>query len=188
MHQPVIFGLQRDFLEKACHLRQFHIAGCTFCRPKPRTLRRPHYPGAANTVERLPSLLLITELPSQSSTYTMVSPLRQTWSSAEQEVLRASLLSKGNISRPDTPFFVCRAWSVLCGCSAKRFRRETDSYSSCRGKSSGGAPCMACTIICFIRHPAKGYYHRQPAEKNQAASWPAAAYLSLAPGSARHRH
>jgi hypothetical protein len=65
------------------------------------------------TAERLPSLLITTETPIEVINVLNGIPLCQTWSSAEQEVLRAGLLQRGINPRPDTLQNACQAWSDL---------------------------------------------------------------------------
>jgi DNA-binding transcriptional ArsR family regulator len=63
--------------------------------------------------ERLPSLFITAETPIEASNILKGPALRQTWTSAEQEVLRTALLKKGITPRPNTLANLCAAWLDL---------------------------------------------------------------------------
>lgn len=77
--------------------------------------------------ERLPSLLFTTDTPIEAINILKGIDLRQTWTSAEQEVLRASILRRGVFPRPGTINNLCEAWADLCT-YGERFLEAMKAY------------------------------------------------------------
>jgi DNA-binding transcriptional ArsR family regulator len=77
--------------------------------------------------ERLPSLLFTTDTPIEVINILKGITLRQTWTSAEQEVLRAALLKRGIFPRPNTMNNLCEAWMHLTT-SGDRFLKAMMTY------------------------------------------------------------
>jgi DNA-binding transcriptional ArsR family regulator len=129
LHRPAMFGAraswaagvrsrlpsaQRDFLEKVLSFLPVPLSWLYLLPAEAKNtagalLALTQLPAA----ERLPSLLITAETPIEVITALRNINLRQTWTSAEQEVLRAALLRREISSRPNTIFNLCEAWLDL---------------------------------------------------------------------------
>ncbi len=78
--------------------------------------------------ERLPSLLITADTPIEAINALQTVTLRQIWSSAEQEVLRAFLLRRGIFPRSNTLNNVCETWSDLTA-SGEQLRQALSTYA-----------------------------------------------------------
>ncbi len=129
LHRPSTFGLrpswaagvrsrlpqeQRDFLEKAQSFLPVPLRWL-YLLPAEAKITEDALHSLAQTpaAERLPSLLINPDTPTEALTVLQEIALRHTWSSAEQEVLRAALHKRGIHPRPGTLNSVCEAWADL---------------------------------------------------------------------------
>lgn len=143
LHRPITFGLraswaagvrsrlpnaQRDFLEKIESFLPVPLSWLYLLPAEAKTAAGALYHLAQlPAAERLPSLLFTTETPTEVITTLQAIALRQTWSSAEQEVLRASLISRGINSEPEALSNTCEAWTDLTA-SGERFLDVLTTY------------------------------------------------------------
>lgn len=143
LHRPATFGVrpswaagvrsrlpaaQRDFLEKIqtflpVPLRWLYLLPAEGKNAAGALHALAQLPAA----ERLPSLLITDETPIEVINTLRGITLRQTWTSAEQEVLRATLLRRGIFPRPNTLNNVCEAWSDLTA-TGERFLEALITY------------------------------------------------------------
>ena len=141
LHRPTTFGLrpawaagvrsrlpalQRDDLEKLLSFLPVPL-GWLYLLPaeSKNTAGALHALAQLPAAERLPSLLINTDTPIEVINILQAITLRQTWTSAEQEVLRAALLRRGIFPRPDTLNNVCEAWSDLTASGEKLIQAVT---------------------------------------------------------------
>lgn len=143
LHRPSMFGVrpawaagvrsrlpvpQREFLEK---VETFLPVPSSWLYLLPAEAKNAA--GALYTLaqlpaaERLPSLLFTTDTPIEAINTLQGITLRQTWTSAEQEVLRASLLRRGFFPRPGTINNLCEAWVHLSD-TGERFLEALMTY------------------------------------------------------------
>lgn len=128
-HRPAMFGaraswaagvrsrlptVQRAFLERAQSFLPVPLSWLYLLPAEAKNIA-----GALHTLaqlpaaERLPSLLIIVETPIEAITVLRDIPVRQTWSSAEQEILRAALARRGILPRPVALQHLHEAWFDL---------------------------------------------------------------------------
>ena len=112
LHRPATFGVrpswaagvrsrlpapQRDFLEKVLSFLPVPLSWLYLLPAEAKNAAGAlHALAQLPAAERLPSLLINADTPIEAITVLRNTTLRQTWTSAEQEVLRAALL-KGTI-------------------------------------------------------------------------------------------
>lgn len=129
LHRPVTFGVrpswaagvrsrlpasQREYIEK---IQSFLPVPLSWLYLLPAEAKNAA--GALNTLaqlpaaERLTSLLITPTTPIEATVALHQLALCQTWSSAEQEVLRTVLLRRGIFPRPNTMKNLCEAWIDL---------------------------------------------------------------------------
>ena len=129
LHHPVVFGLrpswaagvrsrlpakQRDFLEKAQSFLPVPLSWLYLLPAEAKNAAGALFALAQlPAAERLPSLLFTADTPIEAINVLREITLRQSWSSAEQEVLRAALNRRDNHTRPRTLNHVCEAWCDL---------------------------------------------------------------------------
>jgi DNA-binding transcriptional ArsR family regulator len=144
LHQPATFGVrpswaagvrsrlpaaQRDFLEK---VQSFLPVPLSWLYLLPAEAK--NFAGALNVLaqlpaaERLPSLLITADTPIEVVNALQTVTLRQIWSSAEQEVLRAFLHRRGITPRSNTLNNVCETWSDLTT-SGEHLLQALSTYS-----------------------------------------------------------
>lgn len=129
LHRPRSFGVraswaagvrsrlpaaQREFLEKVQSFLPVPLSWLYLLPAEAKNAAGAlHVLAQLNAAERLPSLLFSTAIPIEAINILRGITLRQSWSSAEQEVLRAILQKRGILSRPNTLNNVCEVWSDL---------------------------------------------------------------------------
>ncbi len=144
LHRPATFGVrpswaagvrsrlpapQRDFLEK---VQSFLPVPLSWLYLLPAEAKNAA--GALHTLaqlpaaERLPSLLFTADTPIEVNNALHTITLRQFWSSAEQEVLRAFLLRRGIFPRSNTLNNVCETWSDLTTSGEQYLQALTTYY------------------------------------------------------------
>ncbi len=144
LHRPATFGVraswaagvrsrltatQRDFLEKVLSFLPVPLSWLYLLPAEAKNAA-----GALHTLaqipaaERLPSLLFTADTPIEAINALHQITLRQTWSSAEQEVLRASLLRRGISPRSNTLNAVCETWSDLTTAGEQFLQALTTYY------------------------------------------------------------
>jgi DNA-binding transcriptional ArsR family regulator len=143
LHRPTMFGVrpswaagvrsrlpapQRDFLEK---VQSFLPVPLSWLYLLPAEAKNSA--GALNALaqipasERLPSLLYTADTPIEAINTLREIALRQTWTSAEQEVLRAALSRRGITHRSNTLNNVCETWSDL-KTSGEQYLQALNTY------------------------------------------------------------
>lgn len=143
LHRPATFGLrpswaagvrsrlpapQRDFLEK---IQSFLPVPLSWLYLLPAEAKNSA--GALDTLaqiptaERLPSLLFTADTAVEVINILNSVPLRQSCTSAEQEVLRAFLARRGLQTGPDTIHDLCEAWSDLTA-SGEKYLQALTTY------------------------------------------------------------
>jgi len=143
LHRPSMFGVRaawaagvrsrlpavhRDFLEKVETFLPVPLSWLYLLPAEAKTAA-----GALTALaqlpaaERLTSLLFTADTPTEAINILEGITLRQTWTSAEQEVLRATLLRRGIFPRPDTLNNVCEAWTHLSA-SGEQFLEALVTY------------------------------------------------------------
>lgn len=144
LHRPATFGLrpswaagvrsrmpgaQRDFLEKVHSFLPVPLSWLYLLPAEAKTTA-----GALNALaqlpaaERLPSLLITADTSVEANNALNRVALRQTWTSAEQEVLRAALHERGIQTRPGTISNLCEVWSDLSASGEKYLQALTTYY------------------------------------------------------------
>ena len=129
LHRPAMFGAraswaagvrsrlpaaQREFLEKAQSFLPVPLSWLYLLPAEAKnTAGALHHLAQLPAAERLPSLFIIAEIPIEAHNVLRNLTLRQTWSSAEQEVLRAALSRRGIFPRPNALFHLREAWLDL---------------------------------------------------------------------------
>ncbi len=129
LHRPDVFGVraswaagvrsrlpasQRDFLEKVQSFLPVPLSWLYLLPAEAKTAAGAlHALAQLTAAERLPSLLITADTPIEVIDTLQEITLRQTWSSAEQEVLRAALHRRGIFPRPNTLNNLCAAWIDL---------------------------------------------------------------------------
>ena len=143
LHRPATFGLrpswaagvrsrlpaaQRDFLEK---IQAFLPVPMSWLYLLPAEAKNSA--GALNVLaqlpaaERLSSLLITADTSVEAINVLHSVALRQSWSSAEQEVLRAALIHRGIQIGSGTINDLCEAWSDLSA-SGEKFLQALSTY------------------------------------------------------------
>ncbi len=129
LHRPTTFGVrpswaagvrsrlpasQREFLEK---VQSFLPAPLSWLYLLPAEAKNAagalHALAQLPAAERLPSLLITADTSIEAINALHHITLRQTWTSAEQEVLRATILRRGIFPGSNTLNNVCETWSDL---------------------------------------------------------------------------
>lgn len=144
LHQPTLFGLrpswaagvrsripaaQRDVLENVQSFLPVPLSWLYLLPAEAKTTAGALYALAQlPAAERLPSLLITADTSIEAINVLQRVALRQTWSSAEQEVLRAALNQRGIQTRPGTLNNVCQAWSDLSAAGEKYLQALTTYY------------------------------------------------------------
>ncbi len=143
LHQPATFGVrpswaagvrsrlpaaQRDFLEKIQSFLPVPLSWLYLLPAEAKTaagalLALAQIPAS----ERLPSLFITTDTPTEARIALREITLRHTWTSAEQEVLRASLTTRGITPRSNTLNNVCETWSDLTA-SGEQYLQALNTY------------------------------------------------------------
>ena len=129
LHRPDAFGVraswaagvrsrlpasQRDFLEKVQSFLPVPLNWLYLLPAEAKTAAGAlHTLAQLTAAERLPSLLITADTPIEVINTLQEITLRQTWSSAEQEVLRTALHRRGIFPRPNTLNNLCEAWTDL---------------------------------------------------------------------------
>jgi DNA-binding transcriptional ArsR family regulator len=143
LHRPATFGVrpswaagvrsrlpapQRDFLEKVQSFLPVPLSWLYLLPAEAKTAAGAlHALAQFPAAERLPSLLITADTPIEALNALQHVTLRQTWTSAEQEVLRASLLRRGVSPRSNTLNNVCETWSDLKG-AGEQFLQALTTY------------------------------------------------------------
>ncbi len=129
LHRPGAFGVraswaagvrsrlpasQRDFLEKVQSFLPVPLSWLYLLPAEAKNAAGAlHALAQLPAAERLPSLLITADTPIEVINTLQEITLRQTWSSAEQEVLRTALHRRGIFPRPNTLNNLCEAWIDL---------------------------------------------------------------------------
>ena len=143
LHRPSTFGVrpswaagvrsrlpaaQRDFLEKVQSFLPVPLSWLYLLPAEAKNAAGALYTLAQLTAaERLPSLLITADTPIEAINALQTIALRQIWSSAEQEVLRAFLLRRGIFPRSNTLNNVCETWSDLTA-SGEQYLQALQTY------------------------------------------------------------
>jgi DNA-binding transcriptional ArsR family regulator len=143
LHRPTSFGLrpswaagvrsrlpaaQRDLLEK---VQSFLPVPLSWLYLLPAEAKNAA--GALDTLaqlpaaERLSSLLITADTSIEAINVLHSAALRQSWTSAEQEVLRAALTQRGIQARPGTIQNLCQAWSDISA-SGDKYLQALNTY------------------------------------------------------------
>jgi DNA-binding transcriptional ArsR family regulator len=144
LHRPATFGVrpswaagvrsrlpaqQRDFLEKVQSFLPVPLSWLYLLPAEDKTAAGAlHTLVQLNAAERLPSLLFTADTPIEAINALQNITLRQTWTSAEQEVLRATLLRRGIFPRSNTLNNVCETWSDLTASGEQYLQALTTYY------------------------------------------------------------
>ena len=129
LHRPGEFGVraswaagvrsrlpapQREFLEKVQSFLPVPLSWLYLLPAEAKSAAGAlHALAQLNAAERLPSLLITADTPIEVINTLQEITLRQTWSSAEQEILRSALHRRGKFLRPNTLNNLCEAWVDL---------------------------------------------------------------------------
>lgn len=143
LHRPAVFGAraawaagvrsrlptaQRDFLEKVQTFLPVPLSWLYLLPAEDKNSAGAlHALAQLPAAERLPSLLFTAETPIEAINILRSIALRQTWTSAEQEVLRAELNRRGIPNRPNTVHYLCEAWLDLTA-SGERYLQALNTY------------------------------------------------------------
>jgi len=120
---------QRDFLEKVQSFLPVPLSWLYLLPAEAKTAAGAlHALAQLNAAERLPSLLITADTPIEVINTLNNITLRQTWTSAEQEVLRATLLRRGIFPRSNTLNNVCETWSDLTSAGKQYLQAITTYY------------------------------------------------------------
>lgn len=143
LHRPVMFGAraswaagvrsrlparQREFLEKVQSFLPVPLSWLYLLPAEAKdTAGALHHLAQLPAAERLPSLFITAETPTEAVTALRNIALRQTWSSAEQEVLRAAMPRMGIFPRPNALTNLCEAWIDL-SCAGEQLLQALNTY------------------------------------------------------------
>jgi hypothetical protein len=127
---PGLPAQQRDFLEKVQSFLPVPLSWLYFLPAEAKNAAGAlHTLAQLNAAERLPSLLFTADTPIEAINTLNNITLCQTWSSAEQEVLRATLLRRGIFPRSNTLNSVCETWSDLTASGNQYLQALTTYYN-----------------------------------------------------------
>jgi DNA-binding transcriptional ArsR family regulator len=144
LHQPATFGVrpswaagvrsrlpapQRDLLEKVQSYLPVPLSWLYLLPAEAKNAAGAlHALAQIPAAERLPSLLITADTPIEALNALHRISQRQSWTSAEQEVLRATLLRRGIFSRSNTLNNVCETWSDLKNVGEQYLQALTTYY------------------------------------------------------------
>ncbi len=119
---------QREFLEKVLSFLPVPLSWLYLLPAEAKTAAGAiHRLAQISAAERLPSLLINIDTPIEATNALHRASLRQPWTSAEQEVLRAALSRRGIFPRPNTFNNLCAAWFDLTA-SGEQFLQALQTY------------------------------------------------------------
>jgi DNA-binding transcriptional ArsR family regulator len=143
LHRPEKFGLrpswaagvrsrlpapQRDFLEKVQSFLPVPLCWLYLLPAEAKNVAGALHTLAQTPItERLPSLLFTADTPIEVFNALNNVTLHQTWSSAEQEILRTALMHRGIPLRPNTVNNLCEVWCDLTD-SGERYLQALQAY------------------------------------------------------------